>query len=207
MKRLAWLVLALSCAAAPALARAADGYVIANVNLRAGPDISYPRIDTIPLGTRVDIRGCIDGWEWCDVVVFGIHGWIAGTFLQYEYQSRPVIVEEYGARIGIPIITFVIGTYWGNYYRDRPFYRQRDYWYHRHVVRRPPPRAIHRPPHPVQPLARPSRPAIVQPSPGHRPPPSQEHRPPPGQSQRPRPQTRPSPTRERKEERKKDHGH
>ncbi len=129
----------------PALARAADAYLTGNVNLRAGPDPSYPLIDQIPAGTEVDVQGCTDGWEWCDVIVYGDRGWVAGNFIEYEYQDGPVLLPAYGAQIGIPIVTFVIGNYWDHYYRDRPFYRDRDRWYNRPVARRPPPPPIDRP--------------------------------------------------------------
>jgi uncharacterized protein YraI len=144
MKRLTRLALAsLSLAslslAFPALAQAADAYVTGNVYLRAGPDPDYPLIDQIPAGTEVSVQGCTDGWEWCDVIVFGDRGWVAGNYIEYEYQDQPVLVPEYGAQIGIPIITFVIGDYWDHYYRSRPFYRERDRWYSRPISRRPPP--------------------------------------------------------------------
>ena len=152
MKRLTRLALAsLSLAslslAFPALAQAADGYVTANVNLRAGPDPSYPLVDQLPAGTEVDVQGCTDGWEWCDVINAndGSRGWIAGNFIQYEYQDQPVLLPEYGAQIGIPIVSFVIGNYWDNYYRGRPFYRDRDDWYRRPMPHRPPPRPVDRP--------------------------------------------------------------
>lgn len=163
MKYLVWIALASLSLAAPLRAHAADGFVTGNINLRAGPDIDYPRIATIPYGSRVSIQGCTAGWEWCDVIAFGNRGWVAGNFLQYDYQDRRVLVPAYGARVGIPIVSFVIGSYWGSYYRDRPFYRDRQHWYHRPIVHRPPPRPIHRPP-------------------AHRPP-MQHHRPP--SSQRP----------------------
>jgi uncharacterized protein YraI len=130
---------------APALARAADAYVTGNVSLRAGPDPDYPLIDQIPAGTEVDVQGCTEGWEWCDVIVYGDRGWVAGNFIEYEYQDQPVLLPAYGARIGIPVVTFVIVDYWDHYYRDRPFYRERDRWYGRPVVRRPPPPPISRP--------------------------------------------------------------
>ncbi|OOG54506.1 hypothetical protein B0E48_14570 [Rhodanobacter sp. C03] len=131
----------------PALAQAADGYVTGNVNLRAGPDPSYPLVDQLPAGTEVDVQGCTDGWEWCDVINAndGSRGWIAGNFIQYEYQDQPVLLPEYGAQIGIPIVSFVIGSYWDNYYRGRPFYRDRATWYSRPMPHRAPPRPMNRP--------------------------------------------------------------
>jgi uncharacterized protein YraI len=148
---LAVLSLAAASLAFPVLARAADGYVTGNVNLRAGPDPSYPLIDLIPAGTEIDVLGCTDGWEWCDVIAYGNRGWIAGNYVEYFYQDRPVLLPAYGAQIGIPIITFVISTYWDSHYRGRPFYRERDRWYHRPVVRRPPPPPMR---HPYRPPVR-----------------------------------------------------
>ncbi|HEX7815669.1 SH3 domain-containing protein [Dyella sp.] len=190
MKRVAGVLLAFLIAM-PVLARAAEGVVVANVNLRAGPDTAYPRINTVPAGMRVDIQGCTEGYGWCDVIVGPDRGWIAAGYLQYTYQQQTVVVEDYGPRIGLPIVSFVIGTYWGNYYANRPFYRERNYWYHRPIAPRPPPRPpIHRPP-PRPPIHRP--PPRPQPGWGHRPPPRPpggDHRPPPG---RPNPGNGPRP--------------
>ncbi|MGY3039344.1 uncharacterized protein YraI [Rhodanobacter sp. TND4EL1] len=147
---LASLTLASASLAFPAQAHAAEGYVTGNVNLRAGPDVSYPLIDQIPAGSEVDVQGCTEGWEWCDVIAFGNRGWVAGNYVEYVYQDQPVLLPSYGARIGIPIVTFVIGNYWDNYYRNRPFYRERDQWYRRPIVRRPPPPPIR---HPYRPPA------------------------------------------------------
>lgn len=129
----------------PALAQAADGYVTGNVNMRAGPDTSYPLVDQLQAGTQVDVRGCTSGWEWCDVIAYGNRGWVAGNFIEYQYQNQPVLLPAYGARIGIPIVSFVIGSYWDSYYRSRPFYSQRSHWYSRPIVRRPPPPPMRRP--------------------------------------------------------------
>ena len=210
MKRMLRYVFALlACLAMPAIA--ADGYVTGNVNLRAGPDSQYPVVTVVPLGTAVSIQGCTEGWVWCDVVTLGTRGWVSGSYVQYAYQDQRVIVRDNGARIGIPVISFVIGTYWGSYYSDRPFYRHRDYWYHRPIhrpIHRPPPRPIVRPPPPRPrppgwsgghrpgpgPGTRPPKPG-----PGTRPPgpgngPGNGIRPPgPGNGPRPKPQPRPAP--------------
>ena len=173
MKRPVLALLAVLFLSTPLFAYAADGFVTANVNLRAGPDSDYPLISTIPVGTQLAIQGCTDGWEWCDVIAFGNRGWVAGNYLQYNYQNRRVLVPAYGAQIGIPIVSFVIGSYWGSYYQNRPFYRDRSRWYNRPIRHRPPPRPLHRPPPrpPVQhrPPSRPSRPPAG--NGGNRPPP------------------------------------
>ncbi|HZX71793.1 MAG TPA: SH3 domain-containing protein [Rhodanobacter sp.] len=195
----------------PALAQAEEGYVTANVNLRAGPDPSYPLIDQLQAGTAVDVQGCTSGWEWCDVIAYGNRGWVAGNYVEYEYQNQPVLLPSYGAQIGIPIVTFVIGNYWDNYYRSRPFYRERDQWYRRRIVHRPPPPPVRDPYRgPIHRSAGPGHRRDVFPS---RTPPGQprghvsqvrpdhavqtEHRNPPrttpAQPSRPAPTTRPTP--------------
>jgi uncharacterized protein YraI len=201
MKRLLCFAAVVFSLLVPLAAKAADGYVTGNVSLRAGPDIGYPLVTTLPAGTPVSIQGCLDQWEWCDVIVGGNRGWIAGNFLQYEYQNQRVLLPAYGARIGIPIVTFVIGSYWDSYYRSRPFYRQRTTWYHRPMPHRPPPRPINRPP--PRPTPRPPGnghpPPKPQPGNGHggpgRPSPgSGGNKPPPGQGHgTPNPGTKPPP--------------
>lgn len=107
---------------------AADGYVTGNVNLRAGPDSSYPRVARLHAGTPVAIEGCVDGWSWCDVAAGSERGWVAGNFLQEEYQGRRVLIPEYGVQIGIPVVSFVFGSYWDDNYRDRSWYGNREHW-------------------------------------------------------------------------------
>ena len=109
---------------------AADGYVTGNVSLRAGPDSSYPRVTMLRAGTPVAIEGCIDGWSWCDVATAEERGWVAGNFLQEEYRGQRVLIPEYGLQIGIPIVSFAFGAYWGDHYRSRSWYGNRERWSH-----------------------------------------------------------------------------
>jgi uncharacterized protein YraI len=173
MKRLlglaaAVLFLALPCAGN---AQVAEGYLNASVTMRAGPSPEYPPIVYLPYDTWVSVQGCLNGWEWCDVIANGNRGWVPGNYILYDYQGGPVLLPSYGARIGIPIVAFSIGLYWGAHYSHRNFYRDRNRWYHR-----PPP--IGRPPAPPHRpsggWARPPRPPMG----GHRPPNANRPRPP-----------------------------
>lgn len=185
MKRLLW-----SCATAllllvPAAAFAVPGYTVATVNMLAGPDTQYPLIYSLDAGTPVDVQGCTEGWQWCDVIAAGSRGWIAGPYIEYLYNNQPVIVTDYGARIGIPIVTFAIGTYWGRYYVNRPFYRDRTRWYARPVPVRPFPGP--RPPVRPWPGNRPPGGRPPSPGNGYRPQPPGSNRPQPGNGNRPQP--------------------
>jgi len=124
----------------PLAAHAYEGYVVADVNLRAGPDVDYPPITLLPAGAPVLIEGCIEGWTWCDVIAGPDRGWIAGTYLEEAYGGNRVIVTDYGASIGIPVVAFSLGAYWGHYYRGRPWYHDRVRWEHHHWGYRSPPR-------------------------------------------------------------------
>lgn len=139
MKRLIYGLASLALCA-PLLANAAEGYVIADISLQAGPDTEYPSIVELYAGTPVSIQGCIQGWTWCDVIAGGDRGWVPGTFLEEDYSGQRVVVIDYGPRIGIPVIAFSIGAYWGHYYHDRPFYAERTQWESRAIRPHAPPR-------------------------------------------------------------------
>ncbi len=172
--------------AQPTAALAQLAYTTTTVNMRAGPDPSYPLVLRVYPGTQVNVIGCLDNWIWCDVGVGPDRGWVFAQYLAYPYQGQRVPIYGYGPTIGLPIVTFTIGPYWDNYYRNRPWWNQRSYWYQRpppHYYRPPPPSyrppSYRPPPHGGGPPPRPPG--------GGRPPP-----PPPGGG-RPPPQPKPMP--------------
>ena len=222
MKHVLWAFSLALALLLPTAASAARVYVGVNLTLRAGPDVAYPAVTVIPAGTWVMVDGCTQDWYWCDVAIGPNRGWVAADYLQFEYGDRVVYVNDYGMHLGVPIVTFVLGTYWNNHYRSRPWYHHRDRWVHRNLpLRRPPPRRPgFRPTRPLHPGGH--RPP-ARPGGSHRPPsrPTGDHRPPsrPAQSHRPanrpsqrRPVNRPSqhrpsgkPIRQKKKDRDRDH--
>jgi uncharacterized protein YraI len=122
-------------------ASAATGYVTANVNERAGPGTNFPPITVIPAGAPVTIYGCLSDDSWCDISWNGNRGWMYSAYLQVTYNSRRVgLAPAYIAPLGIPFITFEIGSYWDNHYRHRPFYRDRSHWKDFHRDHKGPPK-------------------------------------------------------------------
>lgn len=135
--------------ALPLGALAQQAFTRAGVSLMAGPGNSYPVVAMLGEGQPVDVMGCTRGYGWCDVVLpDGLRGWLYAAVLEYPYQGTPVPLPGYAAVIGVPIITFTIGSYWGRYYRDRPWYPEPRWWGGRTP---PPPTPGWRPPPPSRP--------------------------------------------------------
>ncbi|MGI4951948.1 MAG: SH3 domain-containing protein [Janthinobacterium lividum] len=123
------LVLGLGALAATALpALAAPGFATGNVNLRAGPGTGYPQVVVVPNSAPVEIFGCLQGYGWCDVGFNGVRGWVSAGYLQYAYQGRRVPFANYTAQAGVPVVAFRFGDYWGEHYRDRPWFADQDRW-------------------------------------------------------------------------------
>lgn len=118
--------------AACGIASAQNAYTAKPMNVRAGPNRDYPLVAQVDEGTPLDVHGCLDSWSWCDVSFEGNRGWMYAGGISFVYNGQRVPIYSYGPQLGLPIITFSLGTYWGQYYRGRPWYGQRDTWEHRH---------------------------------------------------------------------------
>jgi uncharacterized protein YraI len=112
----------------PTAALAAPGIVTESVGLRAGPGPGFPMVDRIPGGTHVNIHGCLRGDAWCDVSWSGDRGWVSSQYLEYLYRNRYVYLPDYVDDIDVPIVPFVLSSYWSSYYSGRPWYHRRAYW-------------------------------------------------------------------------------
>jgi uncharacterized protein YraI len=112
----------------PAAALAAPGIVTTEVSLRAGPGEGFPTVDRIPGGARVNIHGCLRGTAWCDVSWSDDRGWVSSQYLEYLYRNRYVYLPDYVDEIDVPVVPFVLTSYWSSYYAARPWYHRRAYW-------------------------------------------------------------------------------
>ena len=112
----------------PTAALAAPGIVTASVGLRAGPGSGFPMVDRIPGGDHVNIHGCLRGDAWCDVSWSGDRGWVSSQYLEYLYRDRYVSLPDYVDVIDVPIVPFVLSSYWSSYYSGRPWYQRRAHW-------------------------------------------------------------------------------
>jgi uncharacterized protein YraI len=114
--------------AAPASALAARGVATADVNMRAGPGTEFPVVATIPDHARLEVLGCLDDRDWCDVAWSGNRGWVAASYLNYFYNNSYVYLPDYFDTVDVPIVTFSFGPYWRRYYAHRPWYHHRSRW-------------------------------------------------------------------------------
>lgn len=163
----------------PALADAQFyGYATRNVNVRAGPDRSYPLVGWLQEGTEIEIFGCLDTWRWCDIQGGVYRGWVYSGFLAYPYEGGWATILETGPESGLPILSFTLDVYWNSYYLTWPWYDQWSWWasrppiYYRPWQRPPRPPHVHpRPPIGVVPPGRPpgGQPPVAKP-PGGKPP-------------------------------------
>lgn len=113
---------------APSAALAAPGIVTASTGLRAGPGSGFPLVDRVPEGARVNIHGCLRGNAWCDVSFSDDRGWVSSQYLEYLYRNHYVYLPDYVDEIDVPVVPFVLSSYWSNYYEARPWYRRHAYW-------------------------------------------------------------------------------
>ncbi len=118
----------LSSVAFPALASADTARVTTELNMRAGPSTGFPVVSVLPDGASVDIYGCVKGYSWCDVSWQGDRGWVSANYLTHSYQGDYVPIYEYGPEIDLPILAFSVDSYWGDYYRNEPWYGRRSHW-------------------------------------------------------------------------------
>jgi len=112
----------------PTAVLAAPGIVTESTSLRAGPGTGFPMVDRIPGGARVNIHGCLSGVAWCDVSWSDDRGWVSSAYLEYLYRNSYVYLPDYVDEIDVPIVPFVLSSYWSSYYAGRPWYHRRAYW-------------------------------------------------------------------------------
>jgi len=112
----------------PTAALAAPGIVTTTVSLKAGPGEGFPTVDRIPGGARVNIHGCFRGKAWCDVSWSDDRGWVSSRYLEYLYRNRYVYLPDYVDEIDVPLVPFVLTSYWSSHYAGRPWYQRRAHW-------------------------------------------------------------------------------
>src|SRR5439155_25692397 len=55
-------------------------------------------------------------------------GWVSSQYLEYLDRNRYVYLPDYVDEIDVPVVPFVLTSYWSSYYAGRPWYQRRAYW-------------------------------------------------------------------------------
>ena len=144
-------------------ALAAPAEVLAAVNLRTGPGAQFYAIMVLPPGTPVEIYGCLNDTNWCDVGYGNTRGWLASRYLGTVRNWSPE------AQIMQPPVFSPPPIYREPpvYTNPPPVYREPQWAppqeaYPGDVYIEPPPVYVYRPPV----TARPSMPELPQPDVG-----------------------------------------
>jgi uncharacterized protein YraI len=130
MNNLKRLLVAAAMLFLPVAANAQLAYTAETIRLYAGPAEDYPVVAILGRGLAVTIQGCTQDYGWCDVLAGPHRGWVYGRDIVYSYQGTYVPVINYGAAIGIGVVTFVVGSYWQSHYTGHHWYRQMPQWVH-----------------------------------------------------------------------------
>src|SRR5262245_14628769 len=110
---------------APVAANAAQGFIVSQTELKAGPDDQFPTVIEVSAGAEVDVFGCLSGNSWCDVSFQQDRGWVSGQDLEVLFESKRVKIVEV-TTVVVPVVTFEVRTYWTQYYSSKPFFKDRD---------------------------------------------------------------------------------
>jgi uncharacterized protein YraI len=105
-------------------------FVPGPVDLRSGPDESFPIVASIPSKEHMELEGCLQNWTWCDISWNGQRGWVSGHAIEAIYQNKTSYVADIASTANVPVITYNTGTYWDTHYRTAPFYTQREHYIH-----------------------------------------------------------------------------
>ena len=74
-----------------------------DLNLRAGPGISYDVLTVIPAAQSVTVDGCLDASNWCRVSHGEFNGWASGEYLTAMVEA-PIYVNR--ERLAVETVTY-----------------------------------------------------------------------------------------------------
>ncbi|SLN29187.1 Bacterial SH3 domain protein [Roseivivax jejudonensis] len=81
-----------------------------DLNFRAGPGPQYAAQGVIPADTAVDVAGCLEGGEWCEVTYDGATGWAYSAYLTTPVENEPVVLYEAPSTVEIETVTYEEGN-------------------------------------------------------------------------------------------------
>jgi uncharacterized protein YraI len=92
--------------AAPSMAMALHAVAVTDLNMRAGPGSQYPIVTTIQSNGQVEILGCLEQGQWCQVNWQGNQGWAYSEYLAITETGEQIYVPQARSVLDIPIVAF-----------------------------------------------------------------------------------------------------
>ncbi|MEE2859206.1 MAG: DUF1236 domain-containing protein [Paracoccus sp. (in: a-proteobacteria)] len=75
-----------------------------DLNVRSGPGVQHEVVGAIGAGNEVDVIGCIDSANWCQVSGDGLEGWSYGDYLTVTAGDEVVSLYPNRQEVGVTII-------------------------------------------------------------------------------------------------------
>lgn len=75
-----------------------------DLNVRSGPGVQHDVIGAIMAGNEVEVRGCIDSANWCEVSSGEMEGWSYGDYLNVMAGDEVVSLYPNRETVGVTII-------------------------------------------------------------------------------------------------------
>jgi uncharacterized protein YraI len=122
------LLLAFALASCMQLAAAETAIITRSANVRSSPNIAFPTVTWLLTGTRVTVSGCVSSWRWCEVVAGRDRGWVYSRYLSMPFQGSAITILDAGPALGLPVVDFALGPYWGEHYEQRLWFAQKAAW-------------------------------------------------------------------------------
>jgi uncharacterized protein YraI len=132
---LAAATLALAGLCGAAQAQAQSTFTATTVNMHAGPGGSYPVVTVLGPSLPVSVLGCTTSYQWCDVSAGGARGWVWAGNINYVSPDGATSALRDWAPARVEVVPFAVDRYWGEHYRDRPWYGERRRWAQRDTPR------------------------------------------------------------------------
>ena len=88
----------------------------------------FPAVKRLARGLKIQVYGCLNSWDWCDVAWRGTRGWVPSSIVEFQREDMRLLVDKYGPSLGVPEVNFVLTSYWGANYSKSVWYADRDMW-------------------------------------------------------------------------------
>jgi len=83
-----------------------QGTATIDLPLRSGPGPMHSIIGTIERQAPVEVEGCIENGNWCQVSYLGKRGWAHAANIGAQSQGRTVVVSEARSTMQVPVVRY-----------------------------------------------------------------------------------------------------